>query len=133
MADPDDHNEGGRWAGSVRVHPIPQLEQIPRPFLDGPFAAEFDLHAEPRAARRLDDSVHFQAGVVAVVVHLGVVRLGIDPKVPHGQRLEEEPEGADIGPQPVRAGTKCGNRQRRIDEVPLGRSEPGGEFLVDDA
>ena len=60
------------------------------------------------------------------MVHLGVVRLGIDPQVPHGQRLEEEPEGAEIGTQLIRAGTKRGNCQRRIDEVPLGRPTQSG-------
>ena len=65
----------GRWAGPVRVHPIPQLEQVPRSFLDRPLAAELDLDAHPRTARRLDDGIDIQAGIVAVVVHPGVVRL----------------------------------------------------------
>ena len=92
VADSDNHHERGRWARPVRIHPIPQLEQAPRPFLDRPLAAELDLDAQPRTARRLDDGVDFQTGIVAVVIHLGVVSLGIDPKVPDGQRLEEEPE-----------------------------------------
>ena len=75
VADADNYHERGRWAGPVRVHPIPQLEQVPRSFLDRPLAAELDLDAHPRTARRLDDGIDFQAGIVAVVVHLGVVRL----------------------------------------------------------
>ena len=98
MADPDYHHERGRWTGPVRVHPIPQLQKVPHALLDRPLAAELDLDAHPRATRRLDDGVDFQAGIVAVVVHLGVVRLGIDPEIPDRERLEEEPERAEVGP-----------------------------------
>ena len=126
VADPDDHREGGGGAGSLQVHPVPELAQVLHPFLDRPLAPELDLDPHPGAGRRLDDGVHFQPGVVPIVIHLGIVGLGVDPKVSHGERLEEEPERFEIGPQAIGAGAKRGNRQRRIDEVPLRRpAQPG--------
>jgi hypothetical protein len=66
-----------------------------------------------------DHGVDLQSGIVTVVVHFCVSRLGVDAKVTHDQRLEQEAEQLEIlseliGPRPERC-----HRKRWVHQVSL--------------
>ncbi len=56
---------------------------------------ELDLERAPALAS-IDDRVDLEPGLVTVVVHRTVERLSVDPQIPHDERLEQQPEEAQI-------------------------------------
>ena len=82
--------------------------------------AELDLERGPAAVGGLDDRVDLKSALFAVMEHLCIVGFGVDPEIADDEGLEEEAQKAQIVNQALRRGTKRGDCQRRIDEVPFG-------------
>ena len=82
--------------------------------------AEFHFHGDPGAVDALDDGVHFEPGVVAVMGDFGVERLAVHTQIAHHERLEQESERLGVREQSLRRRSQQRRRQRRIHEVPLG-------------
>ena len=78
--------------------------------VDAVGAPEFHLDSHPRAiSSTLDDCVHLQAALVAVVMNRASARVRVDGQVACHQVLEQQPEVVEVGFQLARGGLQRGN------------------------
>ena len=90
------HDQFRRFADSGSVHTLPQPQQATRRLIDVGGSTELDFDRHPAALRGLDDHIHFEAGVVAIVAQFGIVSLRVNPQIPNHQRFEEEAEVREV-------------------------------------
>ena len=92
------HGKGGGPAVVGFRQPFGQAAQVGRAFLH-PALAQLDLKGGPAAVGGLDDGVHFQPVLLAVMEHLGIGGLGVNAQVADDHGFEQETEVVEIGQQ----------------------------------
>lgn len=88
--------------------------------LVGETRTKLDLERPQPTVSELHDGTRFDTVVVAAVQNLSVERLRQYPEVADDEGLEQEPEEVEIGEEAIRTRAERSNRERRVDEVPLG-------------
>ena len=82
---------------------------------------ELYLEGRPPTGAGVDDGIHLEAGVVAVVVQFCAHGLGVDTQIPDHHRLEEKAEPGEIAEQVFRSRAERRRCDGWIHEVTLWR------------
>ena len=88
-----DHTERRRRIARRGIHAAHERQQCRRR-VDLPLP-ELHLERRPAASGHLDDRIDFEAGVVAVVQHRRIRRLGVHAEVTHYDRTVQHEAGID--------------------------------------
>ncbi len=88
---------------------------------NGRITTELYFDQSVTTVTQMDDRITFKSVLVAVMQHLSIHHISIDPKISHSRRLENQTEGLEIVDQVFRPDAQGRDGDRRIGEIARGR------------